>query len=112
VALVSRGLLSFRADEVRLDVDLGDTLLASFPVFDSDDDSAEDLTAYTIESKIDDTSINFQLAKVGTNIITAALTQANLEELFETSRSWFYKIWIVKSGERRRIVKGVLVIYA
>lgn len=110
----SKASLNFRADEIRIDVDLGDTLRARFKVFDADDESSEDLSSYSLESIIEwpniTHAVNWQLSHVG-NEIAASLSQEDLENLYALSVGWNYKIWIRKAGERRRVVTGVLVIH-
>jgi hypothetical protein len=112
----SRSQLSFHADEVRLDIDLGDTLLAKFPVIDTDDDSAEDLAPYSLEGLISwpgvvlPVTVSMQLTKAA-NVISFALSQTDIESMQIVSIAWNYKVWIVRAGERRRVVQGVLVIH-
>lgn len=113
---MTKGNLNFSADEVRIDVDLGDTLMARFPVIDYDDDSDEDLSAYTLEGAISwpgfvTPLVALQLTK-STNVVSMALTQADIETLYAANNAWNYEVRIRKAGERRRIAFGVLVIHS
>lgn len=110
----SRGSLNFLADEVRLDIELGQSFIADFYVTLCDTCQVADLSPFSLEAVISrpgftNPSVSFQLTKSAT-VISAGLTQSNAELLYTISPVWNYRIWLVKIGFRAPAVTGPIVI--
>jgi len=104
------GLLDFEADELRLQVEVGSTMLVDLPVLDEETETPIDLTDYTATSNIYDAPIvSFAVAKAS-NVVSISLSQSDIESLASAGSSFNYDVWIEKVGERRKICKGALVI--
>ncbi len=109
--MTSPGLLSFEPDELTLRVPLGDTFIANLPVLDIDDGSSLPLDGYSVTSEIfgEDTAPVTQFTTLVTgNVISASLTQDEIEQLAAVSRVWSYRIRVSRTGERRTVVSGEL----